>query len=75
VAVALIVIVSVVVMLSRRRAIEAVEGRNLDDVDKLIIATLRQYGGSLYQSQLQQLTNLPKTTLWRHVMKLRDMGT
>ena len=74
VAVALIVIVSVVVMLSRRRAIEAVEGRNLDDVDKLIIATLRQYGGSLYQSQLQQLTNLPKTTLWRHVMKLRDMG-
>ncbi|WP_291767159.1 helix-turn-helix transcriptional regulator [Caldivirga sp. UBA161] len=74
VAVILIVVVSVVVFMSRRRALEAFEQYNLDEVDKLIISTLRQYGGSLYQSQLQQLTNIPKTTLWRHVMKLKDMG-
>lgn len=74
VAVALAVIVSAVAMLSRHRAVQAVEKRGLDDVDMLIISVLRQYGGSLYQSQLQQLTNLPKSTLWRHVMKLRDMG-
>ncbi|MGC9226972.1 helix-turn-helix transcriptional regulator [Caldivirga sp.] len=73
-AVILVIVVSAVVMLSRRRALEVFEQRNLDDVDKLIINTLRQYGGSLYQSQLQQLTNVPKTTLWRHVMKLKDMG-
>ena len=74
VAVILIVVVSAVVFMSRRRALEALEQHNLDEVDRLIISTLRQYGGSLYQSQLQQLTNIPKTTLWRHVMKLRDMG-
>ena len=74
VAVILIVVVSVIVFLSRRRALEAFEQHNLDEVDRLIISTLRQYGGSLYQSQLQQLTNVPKTTLWRHVMKLKDMG-
>ncbi|WP_048062636.1 helix-turn-helix transcriptional regulator [Caldivirga maquilingensis] len=74
IAVILIVVVSVVVFLSRRRALEAFEQHNLDEVDRLIISTLRQYGGSLYQSQLQQLTNIPKTTLWRHVMKLKDMG-
>lgn len=69
--VVVVVIVFVVLVVTRSRAAESVI---LDDVDRLIIATLKQYGGSLYQSQLQQLTNIPKTTLWRHVMRLRDLG-
>ncbi|MFP3307444.1 MAG: winged helix-turn-helix transcriptional regulator, partial [Thermocladium sp.] len=47
---------------------------SLDDVDEEIIRTLKDNGGTLYQSQLQQLTNIPKTTLWRHVQRLQDRG-
>ncbi|GGP22394.1 hypothetical protein GCM10007981_18280 [Thermocladium modestius] len=46
----------------------------LDDVDQAILNALRENGGSLYQSQLQQLTNIPKTTLWRHVQRLQERG-
>ena len=55
-------------------AVEAAGMYALDEVDRVIVNTLKRYGGVLYQSQLQQLTGIPKTTLWRHVMKLADMG-
>ena len=58
----------------RPSGVEAMGMYTLDEVDRVIVNTLKRYGGVLYQSQLQQLTGIPKTTLWRHVMKLADMG-
>lgn len=46
----------------------------LNEVDNQIIETLRNFGGELYQSDLQRLLGIPKTTLWRHIRKLADMG-
>ncbi len=47
---------------------------DLDDVDRRIIEVLRSAGGELYQSDIQRLTGLPKTTVWRHIRKLVEAG-
>jgi uncharacterized membrane protein len=60
------------IMIRRRKS--PLVSASLDDVDEEIIRTLKDNGGTLYQSQLQQLTNIPKTTLWRHVQRLQDRG-
>jgi len=49
-------------------------GEELDDVDRRIVEVLRGAGGELYQSEIQRLTGLPKTTVWRHIRKLSEMG-
>ncbi len=46
----------------------------LNEVDNQIIEALRNFGGELYQSDLQRLLGIPKTTLWRHIRKLAEMG-
>ncbi|MEB3787157.1 MAG: winged helix-turn-helix transcriptional regulator, partial [Desulfurococcales archaeon] len=46
----------------------------LNEVDYQIIEALKNFGGELYQSDLQRLLGIPKTTLWRHIRKLADMG-
>ncbi|ABM80903.1 helix-turn-helix transcriptional regulator [Hyperthermus butylicus] len=46
----------------------------LDDTDKLILKRLQEAGGSMLQSELQRATGLPKTTLWRHVRRLAELG-
>jgi uncharacterized membrane protein len=46
----------------------------LDPTDILILRKLREAGGSMYQSELQKATGLPKTTVWRHVRKLAQLG-
>ena len=46
----------------------------LNEVDNQIIEALKNFGGELYQSDLQRLLGIPKTTLWRHIRKLADMG-
>ncbi len=46
----------------------------LDETDKLILKTIKNYGGSIMQSQLQRSLGLPKATLWRRVNKLTKLG-
>ena len=46
----------------------------LDSTDRLILEKLREAGGSMYQSELQKATGLPKTTVWRHVRRLAELG-
>ncbi len=70
VTVAALIIIGVLVAYWRRKHHPVLE--TLDDVDQAILNVLRENGGSLYQSQLQQLTNIPKTTLWRHIQRLQE---
>ncbi len=46
----------------------------LDETDKLILKTIKNYGGNIMQSQLQRSLGLPKATLWRRVNKLAKLG-
>ncbi len=48
--------------------------RGIDEVDERILRKLEEAGGVMYQSQLLRETGLPKTTLWRHVRKLEELG-
>jgi len=46
----------------------------LDDVDKEIIRLIEDMGGKAYQYEIQDKLELPKTTLWRHIVKLKEYG-
>ncbi|MEZ0290751.1 MAG: winged helix-turn-helix transcriptional regulator [Sulfolobales archaeon] len=46
----------------------------LDDIDRKIIEVLDVRGGSIFQSELQDILRIPKTTLWRHVKRLERLG-
>lgn len=46
----------------------------LGDVDLKILEALKDAGGEMLQSELQRVLGLPKTTVWRHVQKLRNLG-
>jgi len=70
----LVILAFIASMIMIRRRKSPLVSASLDDVDEEIIRTLKDNGGTLYQSQLQQLTNIPKTTLWRHVQRLQDRG-
>jgi len=70
----LVILAFIASMIMIRRRKSPLVSVSLDDVDEEIIRTLKDNGGTLYQSQLQQLTNIPKTTLWRHVQRLQDRG-
>ncbi|MFP3211097.1 MAG: winged helix-turn-helix transcriptional regulator [Thermocladium sp.] len=70
----LVILAFIASMIMIRRRTSPLVSASLDDVDEEIIRTLKDNGGTLYQSQLQQLTNIPKTTLWRHVQRLQDRG-
>ncbi len=46
----------------------------LSDTDRLVLEKLQEAGGKALQSELQRMTGLPKTTLWRAVRRLEKMG-
>ncbi len=49
--------------------------KELDDVDMSIINTLKSTTSkTMYQSDLQRVLRLPKTTLWRHIRRLERLG-
>jgi len=49
--------------------------RELDEVDMSIIDALKSTSSkTMYQSDLQRVLRLPKTTLWRHIRRLERLG-
>lgn len=49
--------------------------RELDEVDLSIIDILKSTSSKMmYQSDLQRVLRLPKTTLWRHIRRLERLG-
>ncbi len=63
--------------LRRRRAageVDLEEAGLLDETDRLILETLEEEGGEMYQSELVRRLGIPKTTLWRHIRRLEVLG-
>jgi len=52
--------------------LEIVEGP-IDDRDEMILKVLSSYG-ALSVSEISRITGLYKSTVWRRVQKLRDLG-
>ena len=50
------------------------EPGELDQTDREIIEALKKAGGEVLQSELQRMLNMPKSTLWRRLRRLREMG-
>jgi len=48
--------------------------KSLDETDILILNTLRQHNGVMFQGDLLKITGIPKTTLWRHINRLEKNG-
>jgi len=49
--------------------------KELDEVDMSIIDVLKSTSSkTMYQSDLQRVLRLPKTTLWRHIRRLERLG-
>ncbi|MEM4966097.1 MAG: winged helix-turn-helix transcriptional regulator [Sulfolobales archaeon] len=46
----------------------------LDDLDREIIRIIGERGGSIMQSELQDMIKAPRTTLWRHIKRLERLG-
>ena len=57
-------------MLSQLR----IKYEELRDVDLEILKILKKHGGTIMQSELQKILNVPKTTLWRAVKRLEQLG-
>jgi len=55
----------------RRRS--ALSGR-VDAIDREILRVIRDLGGEAPTTKIQELTGLPKTTLWRRLRKLERIG-
>ena len=47
---------------------------SLSEEERAIVEALRRRGGKAYQYEIARDVNLPKTTLWRHVRRLSQMG-
>ena len=71
-------IIIALILLRRRKATYmskfGVEYEHLREIDKQIIDIIKNHGGSLMQSELQKILNIPKTTLWRAVKRLERFG-
>jgi uncharacterized membrane protein len=50
------------------------EDHTLTKLDRMILESIENAGGSILQGELQATLGLPKTTLWRHVKKLGKLG-
>ncbi|MCX8187139.1 MAG: winged helix-turn-helix transcriptional regulator [Nitrososphaeria archaeon] len=62
------------VLLLRRRGRSRFLREGLSNVDLEILRLIKGSGGSMMQGDLQAVLRLPKTTLWRHVRKLEELG-
>ncbi len=58
----------------RRPSAEGAGARPLTEADRLILEALEEAGGEALQSELQRMTGLPKTTLWRRLRRLEEAG-
>ena len=63
----IIVVIIIYLFISRRP-------RDLDSVDRDILELLRRKGGKALQTELMTELRIPKTTLWRHVKRLEELG-
>ncbi len=59
---------------SRRLKFVEYDLRELDEVDHAIIKMLKSHNNEAFQSDLQRMLRLPKTTLWRHIKRLERLG-
>ena len=68
--------VAVAMLYLRRRGRPGPEEaeRPLTEADRLILKALEEAGGEALQSELQRMTGLPKTTLWRRLRRLEEAG-
>ena len=46
----------------------------LSEEERMIVDALRRRGGCAYQYEIARELNIPKTTLWRHVRRLSELG-
>jgi len=46
----------------------------LSEVDREIVEFLEKRGGKAYQHEIARELEIPKTTLWRHIMRLHEEG-
>ena len=53
---------------------ENLEYEDLSDIEKRIVELLISRGGSMLQSELYRLLDIPRTTLWRYVRRLEEKG-
>lgn len=68
-------LVSFLIFKRRRRSeVDEVIEEFIDETDKLILDTLKDMGGELYQSEIMKKIGIPKTTLWRHLRRLEVLG-
>ncbi len=59
---------------ARRRRSSAIDEK-IDSVDREILGVIKEIGmGEASASKIQELTGLPKTTLWRRLRKLERLG-
>lgn len=64
----------VLYMRGRGRPSTVEAARPLTEADRLILEALEEAGGEALQSELQRMTGLPKTTLWRRLRRLEEAG-
>ena len=67
----LVVAAAAVIYLYKRSSQEPVL---LTPEDEAIIKVLKSYGGGAYQSEIMRALGLPKTTVWRRIMRLSSLG-
>ncbi len=71
-------IIIALILLRRRKTTYmskfGIEYEHLREIDKQIIDIIKNHGGTLMQSELQKILNIPKTTLWRAVKRLEKFG-
>ena len=58
----------------RRSEDEEIVEEFIDETDRVILDTLKERGGELYQSEIMRILGIPKTTLWRHLRRLEVLG-
>jgi len=58
----------------RRREFERESGAEIDETDVAILEKLEGLGGSALQSELREELGISKTTLWRRLRKLEELG-
>ncbi len=74
-AILVIVAIAVTLGLLRRRRIHAMtRAYGLSEEARRILEALRRRGGAAYQFEIARELKLPKTTLWRHVRRLAELG-
>ncbi len=67
-------VVLLLLRMRRKSEVEEIVEEFIDETDRLILDTLKEKGGELYQSEIMRILGIPKTTLWRHLRRLEVLG-